>query len=109
MKMRKVQSRLRCPMCNTEGTKVITVSLKAPNLDDDDKAMEIAVKQLKDSYGTKIDSVVRSIKSTLWQKPEDKVRSVRVQTACTCRQRLFVSSVFSLGTACLEEVEVCIA
>lgn len=51
------------------------MSLKAPEPPKQRDEMDDAVAQLKNSYGTKIDSVVKCIKETLKEKPDDKVWS----------------------------------
>jgi hypothetical protein len=78
-RMRKVQVKLKCPLCNLEQRKVTTVSLRAPAVDEEDEMMKSAIKQLANSYGTKIDTVVQYIQKTLKEQPEDKV-CVFVQT-----------------------------
>ena len=59
------------------------MSLKAPEPPKQQDEMDDAVAQLKDSYGTKIDSVVQCIKETLKEKPEDKVWTIN-HTAAVC-------------------------
>lgn len=59
------------------------MSLKAPEPPKERDEMDDAVELLKDSYGTKIDSVVKCIRETLKEKPQDKVWTMKHMVAVT--------------------------